>query len=301
MRKFFKFLCMCLLIGVVEPAQAAAPTVKDILIVNAADDQQVSAQEMTKKLAAEDVVFFGEFHDQDVLHALEYEVLQELYAIHGDKLVLSLEMFEVDNQPVLNDYLAGKVSEEEFLRTSRPWPRYKADYRPLVEFAKEHKLPVIASNIPRFLASKLAKEGTLATVEDQYKPYLPIKTYAPEGKYKEKFTGFMTKGKSPMTLPQSKINQVFAAQCIKDDKMAESIYYYLQNNQGKVIYHVNGCFHSDGHLGTVEKLEALNPALKVGVITSKDMPVDKNYLQTYAKDKLDGEYVVYFPRVEKKA
>ena len=61
---------------------------------------------------------------------------KRLYAIHGDKLVLSLEMFEADNQFVLNEYLAGRITEEEFLAKSRPWPRYKTDYRQLVEFAK---------------------------------------------------------------------------------------------------------------------------------------------------------------------
>lgn len=63
-------------------------------------------------------------------------MLQQLYAIHGDKLVLSLEMFEADNQSVLNEYLDGKITEDEFLAKSRPWPRYKTDYRQLVEFAK---------------------------------------------------------------------------------------------------------------------------------------------------------------------
>ena len=145
----------------------------------------------------------------------------------------------------------------------------------------------------------MAKEGTLAAVAEQDKQYLPVKTYAPAGKYKEKFAAYMTKGQTPMRIPQERIDQVFAAQCIKDDKMAESIFYYWQDNQDKVIFHVNGCFHSDGHLGTVEKLEALNPALKVGVITPKDMPESKNYMKTYADDKNDGEYIIYFPRVEK--
>lgn len=94
------------------------------------------------------------------------------------------------------------------------------------------------------------------------------------------------------------LNQVFAAQCIKDDKMAESIYYYLEKNKDKVVLHINGCFHSDGHLGTVEKLEALNPAVKTAVITPKDMPADKNYRSQIARDKQDGEYIVYFTRVD---
>lgn len=300
MKRFLKFLCMCLVMNMADPvAEAAMPTKSDLVIVSSTDNKPVTAGQMTKKLAGYDVVFFGEFHDQDVLHALEYDVLKQLYAIYGDKLVLSLEMFEADTQPVLNKYLAGEVSEADFLADSRPWPRYQADYRPMVEFAKIHKLPVLASNVPRFLAAKMAKAGTLENIEAEYRPYLPAKTSAPEGKYKEKFTAYMSKGQGKMQLPPHMVDQVFAAQCLKDDKMAESIFYYLQNNKDKVVYHVNGCFHSDGHLGTVERLEALDPSLKVGVITSKDMPADKNYRKNHDDAKKDGEYVVYFPRVEK--
>ena len=73
------------------------------MIISAADRKAVTLDEMAENFVDYDVVFFGEFHDQDVLHELEYEMLQQLYAIHGDKLVLSLEMFEADNQFVLND------------------------------------------------------------------------------------------------------------------------------------------------------------------------------------------------------
>lgn len=293
-----KLLClglMCGLLGCAGGASAASDTV----IVDAAGGKTLSVQRLAKELQPYQAVFFGEFHDQDSLHTLEYDLLKKMYALHGDKLVLSMEMFEADNQEKLNRYLAGVLSEEEFLQTSRPWPRYKTDYRALIEFAKAHKIPVIAANIPRFLAAVMAKEGTVANVEPQFKQYLPQRTYAPEGKYKEKFTAYMSKGEGQMRIPPARIGQVFAAQCIKDDKMAESIYYYLQEHQDKVILHINGCFHSDVHLGTVEKLEALAPQLKTAVISPKDMPADKNYRARLEQDKQDGEFLVYFPRVNK--
>ena len=52
-------------------------------------------------------------------------------------------------------------------------------------------------------------------------------------------------------------------------------------------------------IGTVEKLENLNPELAVAVISPKDMPADKDYMKNYAKDKNDGEYLIYFERVNK--
>lgn len=300
-KKFQRMLCTGVMLGLMAcTANAGAAGSSDVTIVDTKLDKVITAQQMVDSFTPYDVIFFGEFHDQDVLHSVEYDVLKKLYKKYGSRLVLSMEMFEKDNQEKVNDYLAGKITEEEFIKTSRPWPRYITDYKPMIEFAKAHKIPVIASNIPRFLASTLAKQGTVENIEPRYRQYLPDKTYAPEGAYKEKFAGYMTRGGEVMRISQEKLNHVFAAQCIKDDKMAESIFYYFTDNPGKVIFHVNGCFHSDGHLGTVEKLEALNPELKVAVISSKDMPADKNYLTTYNADKADGEYLVYFERVNKK-
>lgn len=302
MNKWQKTLCLtvlCGMLGSTGMAKAAGTAASDVAIVQSSSGKVLNVQQLAKDLASYQAVFFGEFHDQASLHQLELDLLQKMYAIHGDKLTLSMEMFEVDNQDKLNAYLAGKLSEEEFLKNSRPWPNYKTDYKPLIEFAKNHNIPVIASNIPRFLAATMAKEGSVANVPPQFKGYLPKHTYAPEGKYKEKFTAYMSKSQEGrMRVPPARLNQVFAAQCIKDDKMAESIYYYLEKNKDKVVLHINGCFHSDGHLGTVQKLEALNPAIKTAVITPKDMPADKNYRSQIASDKQDGEYIVYFSRVD---
>lgn len=73
-----------------------------------------------------------------------------MYKAKGAKLALSMEMFEADNQSKLNNFLADTLSEENFLAASRPWPNYGTDYAPLVNFAKEKKMPVIAANVPRF-------------------------------------------------------------------------------------------------------------------------------------------------------
>ena len=223
-KKFQRILCTGVMLGLMAcSANAGAAGSSDVTIVDTKLDKVITVQQMVDSFTPYDVIFFGEFHDQDVLHSVEYDVLKKLYKKYGSRLVLSMEMFEKDNQEKLNNYLAGKITEDEFIKTSRPWPRYLTDYKPMIEFAKAHKIPVIASNIPRFLASTLAKQGTVENIEPRYRQYLPDKTYAPEGDYKEKFAGYMTRGGEVMKISQEKLNQVFAAQCIKDDKMAESI------------------------------------------------------------------------------
>lgn len=251
--------------------------------------KELNAAQLAKRLQKYDVVFFGEFHDQGEIHAAETELLQAMHKLQGDKLALSMEMFEADNQEKLDKFLAGDLSEEDFLAASRPWPRYKTDYAPLVNFAKEQKMPVLAANVPRLLAAHVAKNnGSVAGIEEQYLQFLPKHTYAPEGAYKDKFYAQMTSPESPMKMPPQRLAAVYAAQCLKDDKMAESIAAFSDAHKEMQVLHINGCFHSDAHLGTTQKLEALRPRLKVAVIT----PLERKQKGV----KPAGDFVVWFDR-----
>lgn len=250
---------------------------------------ELSAQQLAQKLSKYDVVFFGEYHDQGEIHQAELELLQAIHKVKGEKLALSMEMFEVDNQTKLNDFLVGSLSEEDFLATSRPWPNYKTDYAPLVNFAKEKRLAVVAANVPRFLAAHVAKNNASTDgIEEQYKKWLPEHTYAPEGAYKDKFYAQMNSPEAPMKMPPARLAAVYAAQCLKDDKMAESIAAFSDAHKKMQILHINGCFHSDAHLGTTQKLEALRPRLKVAVIT----PLERKQKGVQPA----GDFVVLFDR-----
>ncbi len=250
---------------------------------------ELSARQLAQKLSQYDVVFFGEYHDQGEIHQAELELLQAIHKVKGEKLALSMEMFEADNQTKLNDFLAGSLSEEDFLATSRPWPNYKTDYAPLVNFAKEKKMPVIAANVPRFLAAHVAKNNASTEgVEAQYQQWLPKHTYAPEGAYKDKFYAQMSSPAAPMKMPPQRLAAVYAAQCLKDDKMAESIAAFSDEHKNMQVLHINGCFHSDAYLGTAQKLEALRPKLKVAVIT----PLERKQKGVQPA----GDFVVWFDR-----
>ena len=256
---------------------------------DAKSGKELTATQLAQKLAKYDVVFFGEYHDQGEIHKSEAELLEALHKIKGEKLALSMEMFEADNQEKLDSFLAGSLSEEDFLATSRPWPNYKTDYAPLVNFAKEHKMPVVAANVPRFLAAHVAKNNASTEgIEAQYQKWLPKHTYAPEGAYKDKFYAQMNSPEAPMKMPPARLAAVYAAQCLKDDKMAESMAAFSDAHKKMQVLHINGCFHSDAHLGTAQKLETLRPKLKVAVIT----PLERK--QKGAEPA--GDFVVWFDR-----
>lgn len=284
MNKFMKTIALSMAMLCLGAGAAGAAQFSD-----AQNGKNLTAAQLASKLQKYDVVFFGEYHDQSEIHQYELGLLKAMYKAKGTKLALSMEMFEADNQSKLNNFLADTLSEENFLAASRPWPNYGTDYAPLVNFAKEKKMPVIAANVPRFLAAHVAKNNASTEgVEAQYQQWLPKHTYAPEGAYKEKFYAQMSSPAAPMKMPPQRLAAVYAAQCLKDDKMAESIAAFADAHQNMQILHINGCFHSDAHLGTAQKLEALRPELKVAVIT----PLERKQ----KGEKPAGDFVVWFDR-----
>ena len=143
-------------------AQAPAAAVSSAYVPQRVYDTRRAAftdfEMMAADLARADVVLVGEQHDDPNTHRLELAVLEAL-ARRQVAVTLSLEMFERDVQTSVDTYMSGSSGEDDFLKNSRPWPRYATDYRPLVEFARRQHWPVVAANVPRRIAADVAKSG----------------------------------------------------------------------------------------------------------------------------------------------
>jgi uncharacterized iron-regulated protein len=225
-------------------------------------------QQILEEINKNDVVFLGEMHDDAVGHALQFELFKaavDKYSTNR-KISLSLEMFERDTQVVVNEYLAGFISEKKFLDDSRPWGNYKTDYRPLVELAKEKKLNVVAANAPRRYVNMVSRNGreSLNSLSTEAKAFLPPLPYAePTKAYSDKFKALM--GPSPEA--QMGIDKILASQSLWDAGMAYSI---SQNIVKKgLVIHLNGAFHTENRLGTVEHLLKYKPKTNVLVVTMR--------------------------------
>src|SRR5262249_18527571 len=147
---------------------------------------------MLADLAKADVVFVGEQHDDAATHRLELAILEGL-ARRRASIIVSMEMFERDTQPAIDDYLGGRINESEFLKTSRPWPNYATDYRPLVEFARMKGWRVMAANVPRQYASAVARGGTsvLDKLPQAERDFVAVEISAPEDDYFRRFAEAM--------------------------------------------------------------------------------------------------------------
>ena len=287
MKKFMRMLvCGSLLLtgclGAVSFAQEKPAEVKYYY-----DDNEISSAQAVKIAGDYDVVFFDEYHDQSSIHQAELEFFTEFYR-QNPKMILSMEMFERDVQPTVNDYLNGAFSLEEFLNSSRPWDNYLTDYKPLVEFAKENGISVLASNIPRRMAAQYAKTGDFSSINDEDKQYLPQKHLVEYEAYYNKFKQYMSQEQAnkPMKMTPERIELFYKAQCLKDDTMAESIVEFSKAHENTKVLHVQGSFHGDEHLGVVEKVNKLNPALKTIVITPVEAKDYEQVKDNYGKDTI---------------
>jgi uncharacterized iron-regulated protein len=242
--------------------------------------------------AKAEVVFFGEQHNDGNAHRLQRALLESVARRRSD-VVLSLEMFERDVQPVLDDYLAGRIDEAAFLKASRPWPNYAVDYRPLVEFAKAKGWKVVAANVPRPVASAVSRTGlaAVAALPASERPWAATDFWCPQDDYFTRFGASMG-GHGPTT-PEG-ILMFYEAQCVKDETMAESIVQARAAADGALVIHMNGSFHSDFRDGTAERVTRRG-VKRVMVISAMPVP-DLDVLKP-REDRRRGEWLLYTLRV----
>ena len=251
----------------------------------------VTMDQIVKAIGESDVVFLGEQHDDAVGHAIQAEIFRRTVAQFGTarRVGLSLEMFERDTQIVVNEYLNGQITEAQFLASSRPWGNYKTDYRPLVELAKEKRLNVVAANAPRRYVNMVSRNGrdALNSLTKPAKEWIAPLPYAePSEKYASKFKALM--GPSPEA--QMGIDKILASQSLWDATMANSVGKYLKSNKGSLVVHLNGAFHTESRLGTVEHLLKYRPKAKVMVVTMRYEDDFKTFDKTKHTDI--GDFVI---------
>ncbi len=225
--------------------------------------KQITYTHLLEKAQAADIILFGELHNNPIDHWLEQELSKDLYAIKKGNLILSTEMFEADDQIIIDEYLSGSISEKTMKDEAKLWTNYTTDYKPLLDLAKENRLKFIAANIPRRYANMVYTRGLekLDSINPEAKRWiapLPIAYDSTLACYADIYK--QAKGHGGQNLPKS--------QAVKDATMA---YFILKNfSTGKTLIHFNGSYHSDRYQGIVWYLKKSNPALKIFTIGSTE-------------------------------
>lgn len=255
-----KYLILILPLAIIS---LALKTDKPAYQIYSQEGKEVKYDKMIKTMEDADLVLFGELHNNPICHWLQLEVTKDLFAVKGKNLVMGAEMFEADNQLIIDEYFNDFIKTKNFEAEARLWPNYKTDYKPLLEFAKENKLHFVASNVPRRYASMVHAQGldSLANLPDASKAYFPPLPIA----YDSTLPGYKSMLEMMKDSPHFNEN-LPKAQAIKDATMA---YFILKNlDENQQFIHYQGSFHSNNFDGMVWYLKQARPDLKIVTVAS---------------------------------
>jgi uncharacterized iron-regulated protein len=322
---------LVLLTAVSARAQDSAPGLPDSAYVPGESrvftgaGEPATLDDVVAAMGRHQVVFVGESHDDPTGHMLEAELLERAYQAYGAPganegsprpVALSLEFFQRDVQPILDEYLQDLITEGAFLADSRPWPRYATDYRPLVEFAKENGLPVIAANAPRRYVSRVTSHGRESLNDlspEALASLAPLPYGQPSAEYRDQWIQVISEVMAeegmkcglPIPEPEEGEEAVQArapvgshgamgnqlhSQALWDATMAYSIADYLMRRQDALVLHMVGGFHVARGTGTPEHLAAYRPGTPYIIVMLR--PVEAVEVFESAPDGEWGDFVI---------
>jgi uncharacterized iron-regulated protein len=143
-------------------------------IMDGATGLVVQFDRMIQSMKADRFVYVGETHNSMPMHEVQYQVIRALYA-QDRHLAIGLEMLPVTVQETLNKWSSGILTTGEFIREVRWYINWNFNfgfYEKIFEFAREHRIPVYALNVPREIISKIRMKGWDALSEDE-KKFIP--------------------------------------------------------------------------------------------------------------------------------
>ncbi|MCC5816769.1 MAG: ChaN family lipoprotein [Leptospira sp.] len=228
--------------------------------IHALESEKTEKQfrEISNALRNHDVLVIGEEHDDTEGHLWKLELIRYLSSRHS--IVLSMEMLEWHQQDTIDEYLHEQIPINVLKNDIIMWKNFSSDYLPIVDFAKENKIPVLAANPPRKYVNKVSREGLLAyqKLSPNARELMPL----PQNVLRDRSTEYEKKLRklfesfhhNKEETDQSAIDRMILAQHIWDAGMTQKIAAHSFYHNRKII-HINGRFHSDYGLGVTYRLK----------------------------------------------
>ena len=252
--KFNRLICLLIVVMILSACQPTKsylgdpelpypperkPVIGDIL--HLPTGVYVTQQEMLEQILRVQVIFVGETHDNPASHRLQEEILTALQQHNPGQITLAMEMFNSDQQAVLDRWVAGELSEKEFLKQVdwyRNWRMNFAFYRNLLNYCRDHQIPILALNATEEIKQKVGSTpfDELAEADRQRLPQMDQTDLYHMAMVKSFYAGH-------------KMGQAMEAgfqrvQTLWDETMAESLADYLkEHNRNHQVLVIAGGNH----------------------------------------------------------
>lgn len=242
----------------VPPAGGAdAPRIFDLR-------NHVELNELTTLLSDKRAVFIGEIHDRAQHHQNQLRIIKSLHARHPD-LAIGVEYFQQPFQRYLDDYIAGRIDEKQMLARTEYYKRWQIDFRllqPILEFARQNRIPLLALNIPEEIHGKVFNHG-MKGLSAEERAQIPFELQPAGENYRQRLKAIFD------SHPQGNDFENFVeGQLLWDESMADTAARYLTEHPQSRIVILAGLGHmmyGDGiprrinlRLGDAQSMVAIN-------------------------------------------
>jgi uncharacterized iron-regulated protein len=206
--------------GIIMDLQEDAPAV-DISTIK-------KQSEIIDRIGDKKIVYVGEEHNSFAHHAVQLDVIRGLYK-KNKKIAVGMEMFQRPFQQTLDSFTAGELDEADFLKKSEYFKRWGFDYnlyKPILDFARKEKIPVVALNLERNIIEKVSREG-LDSLSVEEKKEIPPDMDLSDNSYRERLKMIFDQHKNS---EGRNFDFFYQAQLLWDETMSRSVDEFLNKN-----------------------------------------------------------------------
>jgi uncharacterized iron-regulated protein len=220
-------------------------------------DMPTTVNRIIPYLTASRIIYIGEKHDRFAHHINQLQIIKKMHNA-GCKLAVGMEMFQKPFQPLVNDYLDGRIDEHEFLQKTEYFSRWRYDYnlyKPIIDYLKQHNLPLVALNIQSDISRKVSREG-IYSLSDEEKKQLPRSMDFSNERYRKDLKEVFFWHKKQGELKD--FSYFLQAQILWDEAMAESAQKYLAGHPESKLVILAGNGHVRHKYGIPDRLYRRN-------------------------------------------
>ena len=208
-----------------------------------------STPEIVNQVMQDDVVYLGENHDSAKIRQQQLEIITQLQELADNKteVAIAWEMFQRPFQPMLDRYLAGTITEQQLREQSEYDTRWGFDwefYAPILRYAKDKQISLIAMNTPEEITQKVAESGIESLEKADYRYIPPAQDIDLSNKqYRQRLQDIYQQHVEAGQGNSTDADNFFAAQVLWDETMAEAIALYHQQHPDSQIIVLVGKAH----------------------------------------------------------
>jgi uncharacterized iron-regulated protein len=205
-----------------------------------------------------------------------------------------MEFLERDKQQIVDDYIAEIIDYTTFqqrLPVSKLFQRY---YFPLVHFARQARVPVIAMNIPRRLAHQVAQEGwqkTVQQVDAAEQIYLPSTLPPVSARYRSYFLDAVA---AHHALQGEQAEHFTESAFLKDVTMANALAAFLDRHADFTVLAIAGRFHMDYGIA-IPALLPQQHQIHIQRLTTMTVAADRTIDLRQLQEEGMADYIRFFP------